>query len=172
MFYCPSSLFLSLANHQNWFMCDFVKKMVDFLIGHYTYRMFPPAIDIIPTSLAVAYSNGKYTNQNWRVTTWHPLQSLVSIPVSDGQPWKSRNFSSSPEGGGGERWVVGHCLSVRPCTRPPGEGPEVRCRLPCPSGNGRRKHWKISIRSIHIAQTRECSDNRPWRQPPLWHREL
>ena len=37
-------------------------KMVDFLIGHYTYRMFPPAIDIIPTSLAVVYSNGKYTN--------------------------------------------------------------------------------------------------------------
>ena len=35
--------------------------MVDFLIGHYTYRMFPPAIDIIPTSLAVTYSNGKYT---------------------------------------------------------------------------------------------------------------
>ena len=26
------------------------------------YRMFPPAIDIIPTSLAVAYSIGKYTN--------------------------------------------------------------------------------------------------------------
>ena len=24
-------------------------KMVDFLIGHYTYRMFSPAIDIIPT---------------------------------------------------------------------------------------------------------------------------
>ena len=24
-------------------------KMVDFLIGHYTYRIFPPAIDIIPT---------------------------------------------------------------------------------------------------------------------------
>ena len=37
-------------------------KLVDFLIGHYTYRMFPPAIDIIPTSLAVVYSNGKYTN--------------------------------------------------------------------------------------------------------------
>ena len=37
-------------------------KMVDILIGHYTYRMFPPAIDIIPTSLAVVYSNGKYTN--------------------------------------------------------------------------------------------------------------
>ena len=35
--------------------------MVDFLIGHYTYRMFLPAIDIIPTSLAVAYSIGKYT---------------------------------------------------------------------------------------------------------------
>ena len=28
--------------------------IVDFLIGHYTYIMFPPAIDIIPTSLAVA----------------------------------------------------------------------------------------------------------------------
>ena len=37
-------------------------KMVDFLIGHYTYRIFPPAIDIIPTLLAVVYSNGKYTN--------------------------------------------------------------------------------------------------------------
>ena len=32
-------------------------KMVYFLIGHYTYRMFPPAIDYIPTSLAVVYSN-------------------------------------------------------------------------------------------------------------------
>ena len=39
-------------------------KMVDFLIGHYTYRMFPPAIDIISISLAVAYSDVKYTNQN------------------------------------------------------------------------------------------------------------
>ena len=29
---------------------------------NYTIRMFPPAIDIIPTSLAVVYSNGKYTN--------------------------------------------------------------------------------------------------------------
>ena len=38
------------------------KILVYFLIGHYTYRMFPPAIDIIPTSLAVVYSNGKYTN--------------------------------------------------------------------------------------------------------------
>ena len=37
-------------------------KMVYFLIGHYIYRMFPPAIDIIPTLLAVVYSNGKYTN--------------------------------------------------------------------------------------------------------------
>ena len=39
-----------------------VFKMVDFLIGHYTYRIFPPAIDIIPTLLAVVYSNKKYTN--------------------------------------------------------------------------------------------------------------
>ena len=30
-------------------------------IGYYTIRMFPPAIDIIPTSLAVVYSNGTYT---------------------------------------------------------------------------------------------------------------
>ena len=43
-----------------WTFQDF--KMVDFLIGHYTYRMFPPAIDIIPTLLAVVYSNGKYMN--------------------------------------------------------------------------------------------------------------
>ena len=28
----------------------------------YTLRIFPPAIDIIPTLLAVVYSNGKYTN--------------------------------------------------------------------------------------------------------------
>ena len=40
----------------------FNKKLVDFLIGHYTYRIFPPVIDIIPTLLAVVYSNGKYTN--------------------------------------------------------------------------------------------------------------
>ena len=29
---------------------------------YYTIRMFPPAIDIIPTSLAVVYSNGTYIN--------------------------------------------------------------------------------------------------------------
>ena len=39
-----------------------IGEMVDFLIGHYTYRIFPPASDIIPTLLAVVYSNGKYTN--------------------------------------------------------------------------------------------------------------
>ena len=33
----------------------------NFFPGVY-YRMFSPAMDIIPTSLAVAYSNGKYTN--------------------------------------------------------------------------------------------------------------
>ena len=51
-----------------------LKKMVDFLIGHYTYRMFPPAIDIIPTLLAVVYSNGKYTN--WKLMS-HQVTSLV-----------------------------------------------------------------------------------------------
>ena len=40
----------------------FYSVMVDFLIGHYTYRIFPPAIDIIPTLPVVVYSNGKYTN--------------------------------------------------------------------------------------------------------------
>ena len=39
-----------------------LRKLVYFLIGHYTYRMFLPAIDIIPTSLAVAYSNRTYIN--------------------------------------------------------------------------------------------------------------
>ena len=45
-----------------WYQTDDKNEMVDFLIGHYTYRIFPPAIDIIPTLLAVVYSNGKYTN--------------------------------------------------------------------------------------------------------------
>ena len=56
-----------MENHYQW-------VMVDFLIGHYTYRMFPTAIDIISTSLAVAYSDEKYTYQNWSITTWHTLQ--------------------------------------------------------------------------------------------------
>ena len=46
----------------NIYIHGLVLKVVDFLIGHYTYRIFPPAIDIIPTLLAVVYSNGKYTN--------------------------------------------------------------------------------------------------------------
>ena len=33
------------------------------------YRMLPPAIDIIPTSLAVAYSIGKYTSRNRWITS-------------------------------------------------------------------------------------------------------
>ena len=60
---------MNISSHDTERWADFVilihwgrDKMVDFLIGHYTYRMFPPAIDIIPTSLAVVYSNGKYTN--------------------------------------------------------------------------------------------------------------
>ena len=32
------------------------------VFAYYTLRIFPPAIDIIPTLLAVVYSNGKYTN--------------------------------------------------------------------------------------------------------------
>ena len=65
-------LYFSFIIHRNIFCTSYYTyfqdslinwcKMVYFLIGHYTYRMFPPAIDIIPTSLAVVYSNGKYTN--------------------------------------------------------------------------------------------------------------
>ena len=58
-------------------------KMVYFLIGHYTYRMFPPAIDILPTSLAVVYSNGKYTN--YKINESPGDQPRFSIPDSDGQ---------------------------------------------------------------------------------------
>ena len=46
---CPITLTLK-------FQGQILKKL------YYTIRMFPPAIDIIPTSLAVVYSNGKYTN--------------------------------------------------------------------------------------------------------------
>ena len=53
---------LSCKFLQHKHLSDMIKEMVDFLIGHYTYRIFPPAIDIIPTLLAVVYSNGKYTN--------------------------------------------------------------------------------------------------------------
>ena len=37
-------------------------KFVSSENAHYTIRIFPPAIDIIPTLLVVVYSNGKYTN--------------------------------------------------------------------------------------------------------------
>ena len=74
--------------------------MVDFLIGDYTYRMFPPAIDIISTSLAVAYSDVKYTNKNLKChhVTYSPTSSV--IPASDGQTW-NQEFKSSTEGAGG-----------------------------------------------------------------------
>ena len=83
------------------FLIELVAKMVDFLIGHYTYRMFPPAIDIIPTSLTVAYSIRKYTNK--KLMSHHVTYSLISRQYSCFR-WlaiKSRKFSSSPEGGGG-----------------------------------------------------------------------
>ena len=69
--------------HHVVFLC--LRKMVDFLIRHYTYRMFPPAIDSIPTSLAVDLSESTQI-KNWWVTTWHTLQSLVRILVSGGPP--------------------------------------------------------------------------------------
>ena len=54
--------------------------MVNFLIGHYTYRMFPPAIDIIPTSLPIDYSTGKYTNQKSmsHYITYSPIPNQYS----------------------------------------------------------------------------------------------
>ena len=45
------------AKHGIWKFVKFWKK---YMLLY--YRMFPPAIDIISTSLAVAYSDGKYTN--------------------------------------------------------------------------------------------------------------
>ena len=59
---CSQSASKSSWDSQDFGDVNMVLKMVDFLIGHYTYRIFPPAIDIIPTLLAVVYSNGKYTH--------------------------------------------------------------------------------------------------------------
>ena len=58
-------------------------------------------------------------------------------------------------------------LSVRPSEGPPGECPEVLCRLPRPLGSGGRTHWKISIRLDCIAQLKECSYDRLWKQLSL-----
>ena len=41
--------------------------------------MFPPAIDIIPTSLAVAYSIGKYTNKKIDVSPRDILSNPSSV---------------------------------------------------------------------------------------------
>ena len=40
--------------------------------------MFPPAIDIISTSLAVAYSDGKYTNKKIEASPRDILSNLIS----------------------------------------------------------------------------------------------
>ena len=89
--------------------------MVDFLIGHYTYRMFPPAIDIIPTSLDVADSIGKYTHKKLmgHHVTYSPIPRQYSCfrwPAIE-----SRKVSSSPEGGGG--MVGGNILLYPHSTR-------------------------------------------------------
>ena len=49
----------------------FVTIMVNFLIGHYIYSMFPPDIDIIPTSLAVALLYRKL--HEWKFDDLTPL---------------------------------------------------------------------------------------------------
>ena len=48
------------------------------------YRMFPPAIDIISTSLAVAYSDGKYTNKKLKRhhVTYSPTSSIFLLPLA------------------------------------------------------------------------------------------
>ena len=45
------------------------------------YRMFPLAIDIIPTSLAVVYSIGKYTNKKSMShhMTYYPIPHQFSF---------------------------------------------------------------------------------------------
>ena len=58
------------------------------------YRMFPPAIDIIPTSLAVAYSIGKYTNQ--KLMSHHLTYSPIphQFPLSAGHHcWRPAGVS-------------------------------------------------------------------------------
>ena len=50
--------------------------------------MFPPAIDIIPTSLAVVYSNGKYTN--YKINESPGDQPRFSFPSSAGQTNRQR----------------------------------------------------------------------------------
>ena len=124
--------------------------MVDFLMGHYTCRMFPPAIDIIPTSLALVYSNRKYTNKKLKSHHMNilsnPSSVFLCLMASHGKAEISvahqREVEELPVGtckynvllgnlplhywmflpaidrlpkwtyigGGGERWVVGHCL--------------------------------------------------------------
>ena len=84
--------------------------MVNFLIGHYTYIMFPPAIDIISASLPVAYSDGKCTNKKLKRhhVTYSPTSSV--IPASDGQPW-NQEFQKLTRG----RWRNGlwkHSVSI------------------------------------------------------------
>ena len=48
--------------------------------------MFPPAIDIISTSLAVAYSDGKYMNKKIEVSP-RDLLSQLSFSASASRPW-------------------------------------------------------------------------------------
>ena len=81
--------------------------------------MFPPAIVIIPTSLAVAYSIGKYINkkndESPRDILSNPSQTFCKYNVLlRNLPLYYWMFPSAIDrlpklsniGGGGERWVV------------------------------------------------------------------
>ena len=62
---------------------------IDSCLRHnYTIRMFPPAIDIIPTSLAVVYSYGKY--RNYKINESPGDQPHFSFPSSAGQTSRQR----------------------------------------------------------------------------------
>ena len=61
--------------------------------------MFPPAIDTISLSLAVAYSDKKYMNKKLKrhhVTSF-PTSVILLLMAGHG----TKKFRSSPEGGGG-----------------------------------------------------------------------
>ena len=72
--------------------------------------MFPPAIDIISTSLAVAYSDGKYTNKKIEASPRDILSNSSVIPAYDGQPW-NQEFQKLTRGSWRNGWWE-HSVSI------------------------------------------------------------
>ena len=93
--------------------------------------MFPPAIDVISTSLAVAYSDRKYTNKKMKRhnVTYSPIDRIPKL---------------THVGGGGERGEAGHISSGGPYVQLPQEDPVYWYQLPYPSDSAGQTRWKIS----------------------------